>query len=341
MAQRVTQADVARMAGVSQATVSHVLNGTADAKQRVGEAAKSRVLDAIRRTGYTANPIAQALANGRNSIIGVFTYESVFPTGSADYYTPFLEGIEAGAEESGVDLLLFTSAPSRSSNRRTLSDTGWNRVAITDGCILLGRQGDMYDIEALLAQRFPFVFIGRRDSDKQVVPFIGADYRSATQEVIEHLLTLGHRRIAFLGDLGPSESASDRANGYRDAMAAAGLRPMLFNSDAFSADEAVDILLDHSATAAVLGADYRAEEIRSVAVGRGLDVPGDLSLAILGQPTTALADEQRWTGFRVPREQMGLESFRLLAGRIEGRQDLELQRLLPCAFVKGETVTAL
>jgi DNA-binding LacI/PurR family transcriptional regulator len=116
---------------------------------------------------------------------------------------------------------------------------------------------------------------------------------------------------------------------------------MLFNSDAFSADEAVDILLDHSATAAVLGADYRAEEIRAEAVGRGLSVPGDLSLAILGQPTTALADEQRWTGFRVPREQMGLESFRLLSGQIEERQDLELQRLLPCTFVEGETVTAL
>lgn len=341
MTQRVTQVDVARLAGVSQATVSHVLNGTADADQRVGESTKLRVLDAIRQTGYAANPFAQALARGRNNIVGVFTYESVFPTGSADYYTPFLEGIEAGAEEAGVDLMLFTSAPSRSSGRRTLTDTGWNRVSITDGCILLGRQGDKYDIEALLAQNFPFVFVGRRDSEEQIVPFVGADYRTATREVVENLLTLGHERIAFLGDLGPSESASDRVRGYRDAMSTAGLRPMLFNSDAFSADEAVDLILGHAATATVLGADYPAEAIHSVAVGRGLDVPSDLSIAILGQPTTALADEQRWTGFRIPREQIGLETLRLLSGLIERREDLELQRLLPCTFVKGETVTAL
>ncbi|MEI3847094.1 LacI family DNA-binding transcriptional regulator [Microbacterium sp. CCNWLW41] len=329
------------MAGVSQATVSHVLNGTSDAKHRVGENTRSRVLDAIRRTGYTANPFAQALASGRNSIVGVFTYESVFPKGSADYYSPFLEGIEAGAEEVGVDLMLFTSAPTRSSGRRTLSDTGWNRISITDGCILLGRQGDKYDIQALSAQRFPFVFVGRRDSDECVVPYVGADYRSATRTVIEHLLTLGHRRIAFLGDLGTSESAADRVQGYREAMASAGLRPMLFNGEAFSASEAFTLIRDHAATAAVLGADYRAEEIRAEADRHGVRVPDDLSLAILGQPTKALAEEQRWTGFRVPREEMGLESLRLLAAQIQGRDDLERQRLLPCTFAEGETVAAL
>ena len=329
------------MAGVSQATVSHVLNGTPDAKQRVGESTRSRVMEAIHRTGYTANPFAQALASGRNSIVGVFTYESVFPKGSADYYSPFLEGIEAGAEEVGVDLMLFTSAPTGDSGRRSLSDAGWNRISITDGCILLGRQGDKHDIQALSSQRFPFVFVGRRDSDEHVVPYVGADYRSATRQVIEHLLSLGHKRIAFLGDLGTSESARDRVAGYRDAMSAAGQRPMLFSSDAFSTAEAFSLIRDHAATAAVLGADYRAEEIRAEAVRHGVRVPEDLSLAILGQPTKALAEEKRWTGFRIPREQMGLESLRLLSAQIQGRQDLELQRLLPCTFAEGETVAAL
>ncbi|WP_165962825.1 LacI family DNA-binding transcriptional regulator [Occultella glacieicola] len=340
MAQRVTQADVARLAGVSQATVSLVLNSAPDTKVRVGEGTKRRVLAAIQRTGYTANPFAQGLARGRNHIVGVFTYESVFPKGSADFFSPFLEGIEAGAEELGLDLMLFTSVPSRNTGHRTLSETGWNRVAITDGCILLGRHDDRYDTEAMLAQRFPFVFVGRRDSADRVIPYVGANYRHSTRHVVEHLLALGHRRIAFLGDLGLSESATDRHEGYRDAMTAAGLRPMIFSSDAFSADEAIDLIVGHAATAAVLGSDYRAAEIRAGAVARGLDVPRDLSLALLGQPTTALADEQRWTGFRIPREQMGLEALRLLAAQIEGRDELELQRLLPCTFVEGETVMA-
>lgn len=341
MVQRVTQADVARLAGVSQATVSLVLNSAPDAKLRVGEETKLRVLSAIQRTGYTANPFARGLARGRNSIVGVFTYESVFPKGSADFFYPFLEGIEAGAEQLGLDLMLFTSAPSRSTGRRTLSETGWNRVAITDGCILLGRHDDKYDTEAMLAQKFPFVFLGRRDSGDQLVPYVGVDYNDSTRRVVEHLLRLGHRRIAFLGDLGQTESALDRVSGYRDAMKDAGLRPMLFSSTAFSPEEAVGLIVDNAATAAVLGPDYPSGDIRTVAAGRGIEVPRDLSLAILGQPTTALTDEQLWTGFRIPREEMGLEALLLLAGQIEGRDDLELQQLLPCTFVEGETVAAL
>lgn len=341
MVQRATQADVARLAGVSQATVSLVLNSAPDVKLRVGQETKRRVLEAIRSTGYTANPFAQGLARGRNRIVGVFTYESVFPKDRADFFYPFLEGIEAAGEELGLDLLLFTSAPSRNTGQRTLSETGWNRVAITDGCILLGRHDDKYDTQAMITQKFPFVFLGRRESADQVVPYVGANYRTSTHRVVEHLLDLGHRRIAFLGDLGESESAIDRVSGYRGAMTAAGLRPMLFNSAAFSAAEAVDLIVDNAATAAVLGSDYSPEEIRAVAAGRGIQVPGDLSLALLGQSTTALADEHRWSGFRIPRKEMGFTALQLLAGQIEEREGLELQQLLPCTFVEGETVAAL
>lgn len=338
---RVTQADVARIADVSQATVSLVLNSAPDAKLRVGEETKQRVLAAIERTGYTANPFAQSLANGRNRIVGVFTYESVFPKAAADFFYPFLLGIEAGAEQLGLDLMLFTSAPTRSTGRRSLSETGWNRVAITAGCVLLGRHDDKYDIRALLEQDFPFVFVGRRDDEHGPVPYVGVDYRSATHDVVAHLLSLGHQRIGFFGDLGGSESALDRVVGYREAMQDAGRKPMLFNSEAFSAEEAVNVIRSNGVTAAVLGADYRAEEIREIAAAQGLEVPGDLSIAILGQPTSALSEEEIWTGFRIPREEMGREALNLLARRIAREPELELQQLLPCTFVEGETVAAL
>src|SRR5699024_5641638 len=144
-----------------------------------------------------------------------------------------LLGIEAGAEHLGLDLMLFTSARSRSTGRRSLTETGWNRVAITSGCILLGRHDDKHDIKALLDQDFPFVFVGRRGDEHGVVPYVGVDYRSATREVTERLLTLGHQRIGFFGDLGQSESAIDRIVGYRDAMESAGFKPMLYSSAVF------------------------------------------------------------------------------------------------------------
>lgn len=340
MVPRVTQADVARLAGVSQATVSLVLQQGADLqKARVGDVTRQRVLEAIRTTGYTVNPLAQGLARGRNRMVGVFTYESVFPKSSADFYYPFLEGIESAAESLGLDLLLFTSAPSRGSDRRNLADTGWNRVGMTDGCLLLGRQDDKYDTRALIAQRFPFVFLGRRDWTTHEVPYVGADYRSATQHLVQHLLSLGHDRIAFLGDLGESESSLDRVLGYREAMTDAGLRPMLFNNAALTESEAVDAFVRNGASAVLLGPDCRPDSIRAVAEEQGLHVPTDLSLAVLGQPTTALADEHQWTGFRIPREQMGYAALQLLAGLIEEQKELDMHQLVPCAFVEGETAT--
>src|SRR5262245_48484111 len=108
-ARRPTQADIARLAGVSQATVSVVLNGR-DSDVRISPATRERVLTVIREWGYVANPSARSLAGGRNRIIGVHTFEPVFPTTSVDFYFPFLLGMEQEAADLGYDLLLFTSA---------------------------------------------------------------------------------------------------------------------------------------------------------------------------------------------------------------------------------------
>src|SRR3954451_14218835 len=78
---RLTQRDIARMTGVSQATVSLVLNGRSDGDVRIAPETRERVLQAIRERGYVADPIARRLAARDNRIIGVFTYEPVFPAG--------------------------------------------------------------------------------------------------------------------------------------------------------------------------------------------------------------------------------------------------------------------
>ena len=96
------------------------------------------MLHAIRQTGYVADPVARRLAARHNRILGVFTYEPVFPTGSRDFYHPFLVGIEECAERLGCDLLLLTSAPVADGRRRIFHDD--NRLRLADGCVLLGRR---------------------------------------------------------------------------------------------------------------------------------------------------------------------------------------------------------
>ena len=192
--QRVTQRRIAELAGVSQSTVSLVLNGKADALSRIPAETRERVLRVIKEAEYVADPAARRLAGVGNRLIGVFTYEPAFPSASLDFYAALLTGIESEAEQLGYDLLLFTSAPV-SGGRRSLFHES-NRLRLADGCLLLGQEMDGSELERLVESGFPFVAIGRRDAAG--VPYVAADYVTGTAELVARSWELGHRRVALL-----------------------------------------------------------------------------------------------------------------------------------------------
>ena len=96
-----------------------------------------------------ADPVAQSLAKGRNGLIGVFTFEAIFPVTQRDFYFPFLLGIEHAAETLGYDLLLYTST-SVGDGRRRIYRNGRNRLRLADGAILLGAEDSKNEIQALV-----------------------------------------------------------------------------------------------------------------------------------------------------------------------------------------------
>lgn len=341
MARRATQADVARLAQVSQTTVSMVLTGTGAAQRRVSGAVRERVLRAIEETGYAANPVAQRLAGGRTSIIGVYTYEAVFPVVAGDFYHPFLEGVEQAAEDAGVDLLMFTSLASKAGRGLTASG-GVGRLRVADGCILVGRHSYPEDLADLLRRDFPFVFIGRRESAAGVVPYAGAGYAAATQEAVDQLIALGHRRIAALIESTEHESMRDRLEGYRTAVSRAGLEAISFEDPDPNSTELIDALEAAGITAAVAAPDLAAP-LRRAALGRGWSIPGDLSIVRLGDPERPeQIDGIDWTGFLTPRREMGAEALRLLLRQLadspESLTQDDLQLHLPCIPHQGATV---
>ncbi|MFD3402776.1 LacI family DNA-binding transcriptional regulator [Kribbella sp. NPDC058693] len=218
-ATRLTQRDIARLANVSQTTVSLVLNNRSDATARIPAETRDRVLKVIRETGYQADPLARRMLKQRNQILGVFTYESVFPSTSGDFYYPFLAGIEDRAERLGWDLLLFTSAPVADGHRRIFHEN--NRLRIADGCLLLGREVPSDELARLIAEDYPFVSVGRRDDAGAPVPSVGADYTTATHAVVTRAITLGHRHVAYAGPAASPapipESSADRLRGFHQA----------------------------------------------------------------------------------------------------------------------------
>ncbi|GAA2342992.1 LacI family DNA-binding transcriptional regulator [Dactylosporangium salmoneum] len=328
---RLTQRDIARMTGVSQATVSLVLNGRSDGDVRIAPETRERVLQAIRDSGYVADPIARRLAARDNRIIGVFTYEPVFPAGNSDFYHPFLIGIEERAEALGSDLLLLTSAPVVDGRRRIFHEG--NRLRLADGCILLGRSLDREELARLVADGFPFVSVGRRADAGGPVPYVGADYAGATAALVARASALGHTRMAYLGQGEGPESHADRRAGFDRGVAAAGAAGIHLPSGD------LDAVLATGAT--VVFAEEHSEGV-ALATELASTPPGgktSLSIVTLGQPTRHVTDPTGtdFTGFAMPRREMGAQALEVLTALIDGTET-QRQRLLPCDLITGTTL---
>ncbi|GAB3161248.1 LacI family DNA-binding transcriptional regulator [Micromonospora sonneratiae] len=364
---RVTQRDIARLAGVSQATVSLVLNNRADSEVRIAPETRERVLRTIQETGYVADPVARRLVSRFNRIIGVFTYEPAFPSASRDFFHPFLFGIEEYAERVGCDLLLFTSAPVVDGRRRIFHQD--NRLRLADGCILLGQELDVDELTRLNTDGYPFVAVGRRDDAGGPVPYVGADYADAVRQLVQRAQRYGHRRMAYLRMEMTAESAADRRLGFTEEIGAAESGAELV-TDGRSADELLDRVLADGATVAFVEDFAVVVELDRAARRRGLAVPGDLSILALGDPTVPVPSDVAFTGFLIPREEMGRQAVEVLVSMVNGSAESDgaggaagagtgtygeesgeetsaedggetvRQRLLPCELVEGSTLGA-
>ena len=330
---RLTQRDIARLAGVSQATVSLVLNGAASAEGRIPQETRERVNKVIRETGYVADPVARRMAQGLNRILGVFTYEPAFPSEQADFFTPFLLGIEEAAQEMGYDLLLLTGA-AKGAQRKIFGNN--TRLRLADGCVVLGREFDPAELRLLVAGDYPFVAVGRRDDAGGPVPYVGGDYASGTAALVERVRALGHTRIAYVGPSKGAESTIDRWAGFSGAIDGLDLVKHIPEVGQDGAKN-FDALLASGATAVFFTELADAIQVDEAARRRGTAVPEQLSIVVLGNHIRAAQTERRFTSFLIPREAMGRAATEMLVRRVENDEPIQ-QILLPCEPVEGETL---
>lgn len=340
---RPRQAEVARLAGVSQATVSLVL-GSRKQGASISEETRQKVLDAVRSLGYVPDPAASRLAAARNNLLGVFSFTSTFPTDVQHSYYPFLVGVEQEAAARGYDLVLFTG--SSTGGAGAAGPHAINRVRLADGCLFLGRHAPADELRRLVADGFPVVHLGRRD-ELEGLAWVGADYVSASEEVVAHLAGLGHRRIVLVREDDEAPASGDRERGFLRGLEEAGL-PGGPAAVLRSADLAHDLTaerlrgwLDAGVTAFVAeetdtGDAWRA--LRGAAHLAGIDCPRDASLALLGSPPPDLSDGPTPTGFDIPRPQLGAAAVRMLAALVAGEQAAE--PLVACTFRPGTTAGA-
>ncbi|MCU1598558.1 MAG: LacI family transcriptional regulator, repressor for deo operon, udp, cdd, tsx, nupC, and nupG [Actinomycetota bacterium] len=268
--------DVARVSGVSIATVSRALRGLPN----VSEETRARIRRHADELGYVASSSASGLASGRTHAMGV-----VAPSISRWFYTTVIEGIDSALREANHDMILYNLA-SRGGDRARVFHRSILRKR-TDALIALCLDFTADEREQLLSIGHPMIMIG---GPVRGIRHIGIDERAVAREATEHLIRLGHRDIAHLGgedDEGLNRVVPrDRRLGFLDALGAAGIESrtewMLSGRFSLTASrDAVNELLDRPGarpTAIFANCDEMGIGAILAAHDHGLSVPGDLSV---------------------------------------------------------------
>jgi DNA-binding LacI/PurR family transcriptional regulator len=205
--------DVARLAGVSKATASRALSGAG----HVAPATRRRVEAAAADIGYIASPDAASLVTGRTKNVGV-----VIPFVNRWFFGEVLEGVERALLSAGYDLTLYNLSPS-GADRDRVFDFFLARKRV-DAVLAVGVDLAAHEVDALERREKPLVCLGGSGAG---AARLAVDDRAVGQLATEHLLQLGHTRIAHLAGEGaeaaPHSVPGLRRRGFLDALAAAGL----------------------------------------------------------------------------------------------------------------------
>jgi LacI family transcriptional regulator len=304
-----TMNDVARVANVSIATVSHVINGT----RFVSAERVERVHEAMRELGYTPDATARSLRVGRTDTIGL-----VVPDNSNPFFAALARGIEEAGFEAGYTTILANSNERPDREHRYVSTLVSKRV---DGLILSPSRGDHGTLARLLANaRIPVVVVDR-EAELPNADFVLYDNEGGSYEATRYLLELGHTHIGCVAGPADASSATDRVRGFRRAITAAGLpeQPVVEADFHFAGGrEATARLLDSGVPLTALFAAndlMAAGAIRELAA-RGIAVPGDMS--VIGFDDAPLAEmiSPALTTMRQPLKDMAYSAVSLLLSRV-------------------------
>ncbi|MFE4196939.1 LacI family DNA-binding transcriptional regulator [Paenarthrobacter sp. NPDC056912] len=268
--------DVASAAGVSKSLVSLVLQGSAN----VSESRRRAVLDAMEQLGYRPNRLAQRLSGPRSGTIGVLLNDLRNP-----WFVELLEGLTASLHSAGVSPVLADSYTDQRVGRSSVETLLEQRI---DALVVVGTTNEADAIENA-ARSIPVVLAGTREPALPGVDIVVNDDDAGARQATEHLLALGHQRIAHLQ--GPGEVGNLRRLSFERTMHRAGLEPVVVAggmSEESGYSAASRLLAGQERPTAIFAYnDIACIGALSAADDLGLSVPDDLSL--VGYDNTYLA----------------------------------------------------
>jgi DNA-binding LacI/PurR family transcriptional regulator len=325
---RPTLADVAALAGVSPATASRVLNGTA----KVSRSARAGVHEAVSKLDYVRQRARAARDERISSIAAVVCGTDQQWLFADPYFSRILLGAGRELRTDEIQLVLLVV---RGPSDHPLVERYLARGA-ADGVMLINAHDRDPLGLTLQAMNVPTVAAGRSAPPCRL-PYVDADNRSGAREAVRHLLRTGRKHVVSIA--GPPDMAvgADRRDGYRDAIAEAGIGGMVLYGDftQSSGEHAMLQLLEHQPE---LDAVFAASDLMALGALRALrragrKVPDDVAVIGFDDAPLAAHTDPRLTTVRQPVEEMGAAMARHLTRHINGVADVPAHTVFPTQLV--------
>ncbi|WP_439133293.1 LacI family DNA-binding transcriptional regulator [Pseudomaricurvus sp.] len=329
--------DVAKLAGVSIATVSRTLSKP----ESVADTTRDKVMVAVKKSGYVTNALASNFRRRRTNNVVVLV-----PDISNPFFSAVIQGIEIKASEMGYRILLGDTLQS---SEREQAYVQLVRQRQADGLICLGSEVPVAS-ETNTRKSDPVVpvvmaceYIGPPS-----VPSVVINNSLAAQEMVDHLLSLGHKRIGYINGPKDSPLCEQRLAGYQAALANAGLpsKPSLIEQGDYSLGAGYEatcrLLKQHSKpTALFCASDEMAIGAMHAARDLGLDIPSQLSIAGFDDIDSATYCYPPLTTVHQPRSDIGKMAMTLMLEALAETPALPKQVILPHQLmVRGSSAVA-
>ncbi|MGH3650235.1 MAG: LacI family DNA-binding transcriptional regulator [Acidimicrobiia bacterium] len=327
--------DLAKLSGVSRATVSRVINGGSVSPQT-----RQRVLDVLETTNYRPNLAARNLASGRSGVVGVVMHVAAPLIFSDAYFAQLLTGLCDSLTSQAAGMMLWLG-------NRTKEETLHNilGMGMLDGVIVTADTIDDPLVDGLRASDLPVVLVGHRRADRDA-SYVDIDHEAASEAITTHLIQSGRRRIIHITGRQNSVSGRDRAIGFRRALRKAGMSP----DDAVVAGDYTDETGYEAARrlietrvdfdALFCGNDNTARGAYQALTEAGLSIPGEVAVAGFDDLEFAAELDPPLTTVRQGVGDIGYEAARTLLRLLENPESGPRRVLLPTELVVRRSTSA-
>lgn len=330
---------IAKHLGLSVSTVSKALNGY----DRVSDATRERIIQVAQEYNYYPRRAARSLRRNKTEKVGLVLYtQTPLSNRSSEYYFEIIRGAATTAESKGYNLILYLTVGTQLDRLINIC-----RSHEVDCLILMIGSGALHGpVDLLIKEEFPFIVLNKHPNYSNIT-YIVSDHEKGAKDAVEHLIKLGHQRIAYIGREDDPETSGDRLAGYRQALLGHGITldeslVVLTSSQSTSAYQAMKGLLDQPLrpTAVFAYSDGWAIEALRAISEYGLVVPNDISLVGFDDLRASSLTHPPLTTVRQHLTELGQQAIETLLQQLEDNPSSPIQRTIPVELIVRQSTAS-